>query len=143
MDNKQQLITQVLIKTSQLSYLLLAELAQLLKNYDLSEPQFNVLRILRGAKGEALNLFQINERMIHKSSNTTRLIDKLREKRLIDTRICPGNRRKMDININDAGMELLSDIDPYFDEFRKDIDSRISDDEARTLNTLLDKLSSI
>ncbi len=56
------------------------ELSSLFKKFDLSIPQFNVLRILRGQKGKPANLSTVQEHMIHKMSNTTRLIDKLIQK---------------------------------------------------------------
>ena len=63
------------------------ELNLLTKSFGISLPQFNVLRILRGQKGKPANLSTLNERMIHKMSNTTRLVDKLIEKKLVDRNV--------------------------------------------------------
>ena len=71
------------------------ELNVLTKAYGISLPQFNVLRILRGQKGKPANLSTLNEHMIHKMSNTTRLVDKLIEKKLVERDICENNRRKV------------------------------------------------
>ena len=65
-----------------------------LKPFEVSLQQFNVLRILRGRKGKAANLNTVQQRMIHKMSNTSRLIDKLIEKKLVERDICRDNRRK-------------------------------------------------
>src|SRR6478752_1084035 len=67
---------------------------EILKPYGLSGEQFNVLRILRGQKTEAVNMSLIQERMVTKSSNATRLIDKLLIKELVTRKVCPLNRRK-------------------------------------------------
>ena len=63
-----------------------------MNQFDISMAQFNILRILRGAK-EALNVNTIKERMIEKSPNTTRLMDKLIEKKLIERVRCESDRR--------------------------------------------------
>ena len=65
------------------------------------------LRILSGQKGKPANLSTINERMIHKMSNTTRLVDKLIDKKVGSKRICAQNRRKIEIFITDRRPNLL------------------------------------
>lgn len=87
------------------------KLADALKPYNVSIAQFNVLRILRGQKGEPASLACVNEKMIHKMSNTTRLVDKLLEKDLVKRITCPNNRRKVEITITSAGLELLKELD--------------------------------
>ena len=61
---------------------------EVLKPFDLSAEQFNVLRILRGQNGKAVNMCMIQERMIAKTSNTTRLVDKLLLKEFVTREIC-------------------------------------------------------
>ena len=70
---------------------------EILKPFDLSSEQYNVLRILRGQKGKPANMSVIQERMISKNSNTTRLVDKLIVKEFVIRKICPSNKRKMEI----------------------------------------------
>ena len=72
-------------------------LAKVLKPYEISLQQFNVLRILRGRKEKPTNLSTIQKRMVHKNSNTTRLIDKLIEKFLVERKTCEENRRKIEL----------------------------------------------
>ena len=62
------------------------KMGQILKPFDITEPQYNVLRILRGQHGEAMNLYEIQNRMIQKMSNVSRLIDKLVAKKLVTRR---------------------------------------------------------
>ena len=110
------------------------------KQYDISAQQFNVLRILRGQKGKPANLATIQERMIHKNSNTTRLIDKLIVKGLVERTVCPENRRKIEIIITKNGLNLLETIDPKLNDLENTVIQPLTKDEAETLNTLLEKL---
>ena len=73
--------------------------AEIMKPYDLSGEQYNVLRILRGQKGCPANMCIIQERMLAKNSNTTRLIDKLLLKDFVTREVCPDNRRKIEVLI--------------------------------------------
>ncbi|WP_046758663.1 MarR family winged helix-turn-helix transcriptional regulator [Kordia jejudonensis] len=110
------------------------------KQYDISTQQFNVLRILRGQKGKPANLATIQERMIHKNSNTTRLIDKLLVKGFVKRTICPENRRKVEIVITESGLYLLETIDPKLNELEEKAIQPLTTAEAETLNILLEKL---
>lgn len=107
-------------------------------NYDLTIPQFNILRILRGAKKE-LNVNTVKDRMIEKSPNTTRLMDKLIDKKLIHRTRCEEDRRVVFVEITQKGLDLLEVIDK---EFTGSIfmPKSLSDDEANLLSDLLDKL---
>tara|TARA_B110000285_G_scaffold40358_1_gene44129 strand:- start:1017 stop:1427 length:411 start_codon:yes stop_codon:yes gene_type:complete len=111
-----------------------------LKPYKISEQQFNVLRILRGQKGIAANLSTVQDRMVHKMSNTTRLIDKLIQKKLVKRNVCVKNRRKIELFITEDGLDLLKKIDPISDEIEKKILSNIS---SQDLNSLISILNSI
>lgn len=110
-----------------------------LKSYSITEPQFNVLRILRGQNGKPANLKQVQERMVHLTSNTTRLIDKLVMKGLV-TRIIPQeNRRKIELTITKKGLDLLEEMDPEFDRFIDQLIANIDPEETHQLNSLLEK----
>ena len=111
-----------------------------LKPHDISEQQFNVLRILRGQKGIAANLSTVQGRMVHKMSNTTRLIDKLIQKKLVKRNVCIENRRKIELFITEDGLDFLKKIDPITDEIEKKILSNIS---SKDLNSLISILNSI
>jgi DNA-binding MarR family transcriptional regulator len=112
---------------------------ELLKPFDLSAEQFNVLRILRGQNGNAVNMCTIQERMIAKTSNTTRLVDKLLAKELVLREICPQNRRKMEITITTKGMELLRHLDPLVEMNEQKFGNNLTKNELTQLNTLLEK----
>ena len=111
-----------------------------LNTYGLSEPQFNILRILRGAKGE-LNINTIKERMIEKSPNLTRLMDKLDAKNFIIRSNSADDRRVVFAEITEIGLEILAVLDEAINE-KKNIllPHSITDEEAETLSLLLDKV---
>lgn len=113
---------------------------QVLKQHDISTQQYNVLRILRGQKGIAAHLSTVQERMIDKSSNTTRLIDKLIKKEYVKRQVCKKNRRKIELFITQQGLTLLATLDPITEINNKQQLHKLSEKELQTLNTLLDKL---
>ena len=110
------------------------------KDYDLSAEQYNVLRILRGQKNKPANLSTIQDRMLNKMSNTTRLIDKLISKELVTRQQCESNRRKVEIYITTKGLDLLSELDSIVNKSNNETTKNLSIEELQTLNALLDKL---
>lgn len=112
---------------------------EVIKPHDLSSEQYNVLRILRGQKGCPANMCIIQERMLSKNSNTTRLIDKLLLKGLVTREVCPENRRKIEVLITEKGLELLTILDPKIMEHEDLFASNLSFNEKEQLNTLLEK----
>jgi MarR family transcriptional regulator, 2-MHQ and catechol-resistance regulon repressor len=106
------------------------------KTFGISPQQFNILRILRGAE-EAIKVQTIKERMIERAPNATRLMDKLCDKNLIERVRCEHDRRVVYINISKQGLTLLSEIDV---ESRINFIDNITEEEAKTLSDLLDKI---
>ncbi|MFY7989820.1 MAG: MarR family winged helix-turn-helix transcriptional regulator [Fluviicola sp.] len=106
--------------------------------YDLSMPQFNILRILRGANG-AISVNTVKERMVEKSPNTTRLMDKLIDKGLMERVRCEEDRRVVYVSITKAGLDLLAKIDED-SESKLDVSGNLTEAEAEQLSALLDKL---
>lgn len=113
--------------------------SEILKPYDLSGEQYNVLRILRGQKGNPANMCVIQERMLAKNSNTTRLIDKLLLKDLVTRDVCPVNRRKIEVLITAKGLEILAILDPKVEEHELFFAQNLNAKELENLNTLLEK----
>ena len=111
-----------------------------LKPFGISEQQYNVLRILRGQKGTPANLFTIQERMVHRMSNATRLVEKLRLKGYVEREVCAENRRKIDVTITQKGLGLIEEIEPVAVKNNQDMHKRLTRDEAQTLGDLLDKM---
>jgi len=115
------------------------EIAASLKPFELSIQQFNVMSILRGQKGKPANLSTINERMVSKMSNTTRLVDKLILKGYVQRSVCKQNRRKVEILITESGLSILNEIDGILFETEKNILQNFQKSDLIELNKLLNK----
>jgi DNA-binding MarR family transcriptional regulator len=124
-------------------YEIYATLSELTKKHEITLEQFNVLRILRGQKQQPINMGEIQDRMVARSSNSTRIVDKLVEKQLVDRKICANNKRKMEIVITNQGLEKLSKIDPEIEEMEKQLSKNLSLGELLHLNELLTKYRTI
>ncbi|VAV83543.1 Transcriptional regulator, MarR family [hydrothermal vent metagenome] len=106
------------------------------KPFGISPQQFNILRILRGA-GKPLKVQTIKERMLERSPNATRLMDKLCDKDFIDRIACPDDRRVVHIQITNKGLSLLKKIDK---NMKADYLENLTEKEASQLSDLLDKI---
>jgi DNA-binding MarR family transcriptional regulator len=109
------------------------------KEHDITPQQYNVLRILRGQQGNPIKVSDITERMLDKSSNTSRLVDKLLAKNLAKRTSCESDRRAVDVVITEEGLELLSVLDPFIEDW-EDRFNIITPEEAEQISALLDKL---
>ncbi len=114
-------------------------ISEALKPFDVSLQQFNVLRILRGRNGKPANLSTLNDSMVTKMSNTTRLVDKLILKEYADRITCPSNRRKIEINITQKGKTILKKMDAEMNHVEKTILRNFSKKELEQLNILFNK----
>lgn len=109
------------------------------KGFDISPQQYNVLRILRGQHPKSATVSLIQERMLDKESNASRLIEKLKQKGYVERNECPVDRRQADVIITKQGLKLLEEIDERRDDI-KTITGTLNTKEAKELNQLLDKL---
>lgn len=109
------------------------------KDTDITQAQFNVLRILRGQYPKPSNIKLIKERMLDRMSDASRIVDKLYKKGFLSRTECPNDRRNMDIIITQSGLELLNSLDKIDDNFN-DLFKSLNPDEILQLNHLLDKL---
>jgi DNA-binding MarR family transcriptional regulator len=135
LDNSKKVILNILYTQNVVT----DKLNEILKPYDLSGEQYNVLRILRGQKGCPANMCSIQERMLAKTSNTTRLVDKLLLKELVTREVCSENRRKIEVLITAKGIALLSELDPKIKEHEHSFAKNLNRDELEILNELLEK----
>jgi len=132
----------VIVNLRYTSNILAARQHKFMSPFGLSMAQFNILRILRGAK-KTISINTVKERMIEKSPNTTRLMDKLIEKELILRERCESDRRIVYVKISKHGLKLLKEIDDAFEDKAlnsKMIPTGLTEDEADQLSNLLDKL---
>lgn len=109
------------------------------KPYGLTLPQYNVLRILRGQHPKPATVNLLIERMLDKTSNASRIVDKLEAKKLVTRQVCPSNRRAVDIRITEAGLELLRQTESLTDHQNQGL-RNLTEEEAAQLSDLLDKL---
>jgi DNA-binding MarR family transcriptional regulator len=134
------LATKLVINLGYSTRMLEETISSILKEYDISVQQYNVMRILRGQKGKPASLACIQERMVDKNSNTSRLVDKLIAKELVKRRLCPTNRRKVEIEITSNGLDLLNTLDPLTEEANSSNTANLSQQECIQLNDLLNKM---
>lgn len=113
--------------------------SRMLKQFSLTTQQFNVLRILRGQKGNPISVKDMHGRMLDSTSNVSRLVDKLLAKNLITRITCPNDRRKVELTIPKKGLQLLSEIDVFLKVIKKRLRSAITEDEAKIASRILDK----
>lgn len=135
MDNSKKIILNVLYTQNVIT----ENFNEILKPYEISGEQYNVLRILRGQKGNPANMCMIQERMLAKTSNTTRLVDKLLLKDLVTRKVCPENRRKIEVLITQKGLDVLSVLDPKIIEHEEFFSQNLTLEEIDQLNQLLEK----
>ena len=105
---------------------------------DITPQQYNILRILRGAK-EPLSTLQIRQRMLDKMSDTSRIVDRLLKKELVKKVVRATDKRLVDVTITQKGLDLLDSLDKFNDELDSVLNN-ITPQEVSTLNDLLDKI---
>ena len=106
--------------------------------FDITSQQFNILRILRGA-GTPLSTLQIRQRMLDKMSDTSRIVDRLIKKDLVNKSVCKSDKRLVEITINAKGKKLLEEMDCKNEEI-DGVLKNLGESEAKKLNQLLDKI---
>lgn len=111
-----------------------------LRPFGLTHPQYNILRILNGSFPNGLSVLDIKSRMIDRSSNVSRLVEKLRESGLVERVPHTGDRRMVVVSISDAGKKMLADIESAgFVNPNKIPGGKLTEAEAAELAHLLDK----
>lgn len=134
-DNYQKVVINVAYTSGWLSNLIKPEF----EKFNLTQQQFNILRILRGQYPKPATVNLLKERMIDKMSDASRIVDRLIQKGLVSRCTNKADRRAVDIRISDEGLNVLSKMDIEFrsKEFLK---NNLTEAEAAQLSDLLDKL---
>lgn len=114
---------------------------EMMKPYGISIQQYNILRILKGMRPKPATVKILIERMIDKNSNASRLVDKLLKKNLLERNTCSRDRRRVDVMITEAGLDMVNEITKNMKKNK--IFMGLTDEEAVQLSDLLDKLRSI
>lgn len=113
---------------------------QFFKQFDITMQQFNILRILRGAK-EPISTAVIRERMLDRASDASRMVDRMEKKNLVIKETCESDQRKIDVSISKKGLALLNRIDDKMLDWQK-MTMNLNKKEAEQLSQLLDKMRS-
>lgn len=117
---------------------ILERLKQFLENEDITHQQYNILRILNHSE-TPLSTLQIRERMLDKMSDTSRIVERLLKKGLVNKQICRYDKRLVDVTINEKGLQLLHRLEKKTDELDSII-STLNAEDIDTVNQLLDKI---
>lgn len=113
--------------------------SKILKPHGISAEQYNVMRILRGQHPKQSTVTLIQDRMIDRSSNASRLVDKLYKKGLVTRQECRTDRRQMDVCLTDKGLRLLKELDESIDNIHLQLQG-ITVEEAKIANDILDRI---
>lgn len=111
----------------------------LLKKFDLTIAQYNILRILRGQLPKSASINLLKDRMIIKTSDASRLVERLRRKKMIERKISKTDRRRSEVKITQKGIDVLSNLDIHDADFDQLL-NHLTITEAESLNNLLDKV---
>jgi len=122
------------------AYQLKCKVSATLKPYDLTAEQYNVLRILKGKHPQSMCVKDIANRMIERSSNVPRIIDRLVAKKLVKRTQSKEDKRETVIALNEKGLELLESSSLQMNETFESI-LRLSNEDAKSLNDLLEKVN--
>ncbi len=115
---------------------------RLLKSSGSTEPQYNVLQILSIKKDEALTVDQIQDGMVQRNSNVSRIVDKLLANGLVTRIECAENRRKKDIKITKEGLEYLKELNLVVEYYHSPMMEKLEKKELESLKFLISKLTS-
>lgn len=136
MQPRQRALLNILFTASWLS----CQLQRQLRSYNLTLPQYNILRILNGSFPKGLSVLEIKERMIDRSSNVSRLVEKLREHGFLERVADRDDRRMVIVTISEQGKSQLAAIQSNgFSDPEKMPGNKLSESEATELAQLLDK----
>ena len=131
----QKMLINILYTSNWLQY----QLADNLKGYGITPQQFNILRILRGQHPNPARMHLLQDRMLDKMSNASRLVERLRKKGLVVRKICRNDRRAVDVKITDAGLALLKELDTMENDWQSRF-NKLAKKDINSLNIILDNL---
>jgi|SRR4051794_38981700 len=117
---------------------ILERLKKFIENEDITHQQYNILRILSHSE-TPLSTLQIRERMLDKMSDTSRIVERLLKKGLVNKQICKYDKRLVDVTISEKGIQLLDRLEKNINEIDSMI-SHLSSDDIETVNQILDKI---
>ncbi len=117
-------------------------LREFLADFDITQQQYNVLRILRGQHPQLISTSDIRDRMVDRAPDTSRIVDRLVAKGVVDKSPCSSDKRRVDVCINKKGLDLLANID-LKNSLIDSITKGLNEDDCVELNRLLDRMKDI
>ncbi len=132
-------LTKAIVNLNFTASWLSGEYTKLLKPFDISPQQYNILRILKGMHPKPATVKLLIERMIDKNSNASRLVDKLKKKGLVERSACETDRRRVDVRITETGIKVLENVSKKIMGEHQTM-FHLTDEEALALSDLLDKM---
>jgi DNA-binding MarR family transcriptional regulator len=118
------------------------KVTEVLRDFDITHIQFNILRILEARHPEKLSVGEINNGLLFPTSDVTRLLDRLEKRELINRITCPKNRRKMDISITEKGLQKINESLPEIEKVLKGYYSdRVNETERDVVIEVLKRLN--
>lgn len=131
----QKMIINIMYTSNWLQY----KFSESFKKYDITIQQFNILRILRGQHPNPARMHLLQDRMLDKMSNASRLVERLRKKGLVLRKICRNDRRAVDVNITESGLALLTELD-LIENNLQSMFKKLEKKDINSLNIILDNL---
>ena len=119
---------------------LTSELSAAMSSHSMTPAQYNVLRILRGSHPDRLTCSQIGERLLDRTPDVTRLLNRLERSDLVDRRRAEYDRRVVEVGITDKGLELLDRMQEDVDEVQRRLTEHLTEEEQRQLIDLLERM---
>ena len=116
------------------------QMTEALKPYKITMQQYNVLRILRGAHPDGMAAARIRERLLDKTSDVSRLLDRLEKNNLVERQASKDDKRMSEIFLTLRGVEILGQIRSVDKLHKEQLPKSLNDEEAQLLSALLDKM---
>lgn len=140
MNNKEDITAIASIRILKLREQLYAGLHELFKSFSITEPQYNVLRILNGVRPDGLPSLEIGRRMITRIPDITRLLDRLEKQNLIKRSRNELDRRIVTAQITSKGIKLIKNIETPLNQFHHDFWADFKKQELVDLIKLTNKI---
>ncbi len=118
------------------------QMAAVLTPFEVTVQQFNILRILQNQAPEGISTLQIRKRMLDKMSDTSRLVDRLQKKGLVDKVTAERDKRLVEVTITPSGLQLLEQIQTHISN-PEVATLNLDEEEVEQLNALLDKMRDV
>ena len=131
---------EALLALSRTTDQLAVPMTEILRGVNLSQSQYNVLRILRGSSPDGLACGEISERMVRRDPDLTRLLDKLEARGLVTRARGTSDRRVVRASITDEGLKLLASLDEPLQEAIHTVLAHVPEERLRVLVEILEEL---